>query len=227
LLDYVEHHTDLDVIAITDHDSLEGALEARELVARHRYSFELIVGEEITTLEGHLLALFLEQEVPSMRPLHQTIQAVHAQGGICVVSHPMSWLTRSVGRRALERIIASPQEDVYFDGLETTNPVAGRVTSKKAELLNRTRYGLAETGGSDAHFLPMVGSSYTRFPGHTAADLRRAIQERTTAGVHAFSVTLFSLGADQILAQQWKSMVVLPSRHVGRFVSRLLKGASQ
>jgi predicted metal-dependent phosphoesterase TrpH len=59
LLDHVERATDLDLIAITDHERIDGALRARELHAAGDYHFGLVVGEEITTRRGHLLALFL------------------------------------------------------------------------------------------------------------------------------------------------------------------------
>lgn len=226
LLEYVENQTDLDVIAITDHDSLDGGLKAREACAQKGYSFQVIAGTEITTLEGHLLALFLEKPVSSLRSLLKTIDAVHSQGGICVVPHPMSWLTRSVGRRSLERVLASPQESIYVDALEVVNPMAGRVSFKKVKHLNQTVYRLAETGGSDAHFLRQIGSACTTFPGRTAEDLRLALAERATAGILAFSTSLRDLGPGEILAQQWRSMVVLPSKHVGGFVQRLVKGAS-
>lgn len=226
LLDYVEQSTDLDVIAVTDHDSLAGGLKARELAAQKSYSFQVIAGMEITTLGGHLLALFLERPVPSLRSLRRTIEAVHAQGGICIVPHPMSWLTHSVGQRSLERVMASTGDGLYLDGLEVVNPMAGRVSFKKVKHLNGTVYGLAETGGSDAHFLQQIGSGCTTFPGWTAEDLRLALAERATAGVLAFTTSLRDLGAGEVLAQQWKSMVVLPSKHVGHFVQKLVRGAS-
>jgi predicted metal-dependent phosphoesterase TrpH len=61
VLEYVEAHTDLDVLAITDHDDVRGALKAREIWARGHYRFELVTGAELTTIEGHLLALFVEE----------------------------------------------------------------------------------------------------------------------------------------------------------------------
>lgn len=226
LLDYIEHRTELDVVAITDHDSIAGGLRAREVASQRGYSFDVIAGEEVTTLEGHLLALFLERPVPSLRSLARTIEAVHAQGGICVVPHPMSWLTRSVGRRSLEKVIASPRDDIFVDALEIINPVAGRVSFKKVKHLNQTVYGLAETGGSDAHFLRQIGSGLTTFPGRTIEDLRAALKQRTTTGILAFKTRLTELGADEILAQQWKSMVVLPGKHVGNFVQKLMRGSN-
>lgn len=226
LLEYVEDHTELDVIAVTDHDDITGGLKARDLAVQKGYSFQVIAGAEVTTLEGHLLALFLERPVPGLRSLRRTIEAVHAQGGVCVVPHPMSWLTRSVGRRSLERIMASSQDGIYVDALEVVNPLAGRVSYKKVKHLNQTVYELAETGGSDAHFLPQIGAGCTTFPGRTAEDLRRALADRSTAGVLAFTTSLRDLGADEILAQQWRSLVVLPGKHVGNFVRKLVGGAS-
>jgi len=224
LLDYVQNQTPLDVIAITDHDSLSGGLKAKDMAVQKGYDFQVIAGTEVTTLEGHLLALFLERPIPSLRSLRRTIDAVHAQGGICVVPHPMSWLTRSVGRRSLEKIIASPLESIYVDALEVLNPMAGRVSFKKVMHLNQTVYHLAETGGSDAHFLRQIGSACTTFPGRTAADLREAIARRATNGVLAFTTRLRDLGPGEVLTQQWKSMVILPGKHVGGFVQRLVRG---
>src|SRR6185295_9942460 len=60
LLAYVESDTSLDVIAVTEHDTLLAAEEARELHARGGYRFDVIRGMEVTTLDGHLLALFID-----------------------------------------------------------------------------------------------------------------------------------------------------------------------
>src|SRR5438874_11379289 len=57
LLEYVEQQTDLDVIAVTDHEDAAGGLRAQELAAKHRYRFEVVPGAEITTRHGHVLAL--------------------------------------------------------------------------------------------------------------------------------------------------------------------------
>src|SRR5512145_457311 len=74
ILEHVEYQTDLDLIAITDHDMIEGAFEAREIAAQKRYRFDVIVGMEITTLEGHLLAYDLEKSLRMMKPLDWTIK---------------------------------------------------------------------------------------------------------------------------------------------------------
>jgi predicted metal-dependent phosphoesterase TrpH len=211
LLEYVEAYTDLDAIAITDHDSLRGAYLTREAWAKGHYRFQVVLGMEVTALEGHLLALFIEEPVAGLQHIEGILEAVHRQGGLCVIPHPMSWLTRSLGRRAIERIISSPQDGVYFDGIETANQSAGaRVTLRKARELNRQRYHLAEVGGSDAHFLKAVGSAYTLYPGSTPGDLRQAILERKTQGVSGRHPTLVEIGPGQLIRQTWRGLTVTP-----------------
>src|SRR2546425_8760019 len=121
LLEYVESETDLDVIAITDHDDIRGAWKAREAWAKRSYRFDFVAGVEVTTIEGHLLALFLEAPVPSLCRVEEVLEAVHRQGGLCVIPHPMSPLTRSLDRKPIERVAASKSERVYFDGIEASH----------------------------------------------------------------------------------------------------------
>jgi hypothetical protein len=226
LLDYVEEKTDLTAIAVTEHDDLKPAHIAREQQARGRYRFEVIAGSEVTTLEGHLLALFIEEPVPSLKAVVQTIEAVHRQGGLCLIPHPMSWLTRSLGERTIERILAHEDDLVYFDGIEVANLSPGaRVTMEKAQRLNNERFHLAAVGGSDAHFLAAVGSSYTVFEGGGAEDLRRAILSRTTAGGAGRYPSLSEIGLGQMVRQQWRGLAVTPRkvglvRTVGSFIRR-------
>src|SRR3990172_9768194 len=125
LLDYVQEHTDLSLIAVTEHDDLAPALAARDACARGRYRFQVVPGAEVTTLEGHLLALYLEEPIESLRPLAETLEAVHRQGGLCIIPHPMSWLTRSIGQSVIERVQRDSREGVYFDGIEGAKQNAG------------------------------------------------------------------------------------------------------
>jgi predicted metal-dependent phosphoesterase TrpH len=228
LLDHVQEKTDLTVIAVTEHDDVRPGLEAREMCARGSYRFEVVPGAEVTTLEGHLLALYLEEPVESLRPLTETLEAVHKQGGLCVIPHPMSWLTRSVGQRKIERILRDGRDGVYFDGIEVADQSAGaRVSIKKARRLNDQRYHLAAVGGSDAHFLAVVGSAYTLFEGHGADDLRRAILARTTQGVDGRQPSLTEIGLRQVARQQVRGILVTPRkmgwrRTIASFVKRFL-----
>ena len=211
LLDYVEEKTDLDVIAVTDHDNIKGAHAARELRAKGRYSFEVVAGVEVTAVEGHLLALYVEEPPPALRPVVEVLEAVHSQGGLCVIPHPLAWLTRSLGQRTIERIMTTGGDGVYFDGIEVGNGTfAARMSVKKAIRLNQERYHLAEVGGSDAHFLVAVGSAYTLFPGSTAEDLRRAILDKRSKAASGRQPSLLEIGPGQVTRQMWRGITVTP-----------------
>ena len=180
LLDHVELRTGLDLIAVTDHERIDGALRAQELHVAGDYHFGLVVGEEITTRRGHLLALFLTDRVPALRPLEETIERVHAQGGIAIAPHPMAPLTPSLGRRSLMRLHHDPDARHRLDAIEMLNPsVAGRARRPHRTTLNELM-GLAAVGNSDAHVLENVGTGWTWFPGTSAEEYRAAILDRTT-----------------------------------------------
>jgi predicted metal-dependent phosphoesterase TrpH len=227
LFAHIESSTDLDLIAVTDHDDVRGALEARELHARGRYSFALVPGIELTTRSGHLLALWVEEPIRSFRPLHETIAAIHRAGGVAVVPHPFSPMTRSVGRRALERVLALDDAEVRPVGIEVANAtIAGTVTRGRPLRLNRERYGLAETGGSDAHFPEAVGSAVTVFEAPAGVDavaaLRRAIVDGTTYGALRRAPSLRQIGVRRLLAQQVIGLAVTPRKILGPPLRRVL-----
>ena len=183
VLEHAEHGTDLDVVAITDHEDATGGLRARELAAKRNLRLDVIPGAEVTTLHGHILALFIETEPKSFRSIERTLEAIHSQGGVAIVPHPMSWLTRSLSERTLRRVIERNEPGVLFDAIELANPSpAGRVTSRRARALNETQWRLPATGGSDAHHLPHIGAGWTEFEGSRAADLRGSIAAGSTSG---------------------------------------------
>ncbi len=179
ILDYVRDHTDLDVIAITDHDRLTGSFQALELA--NGYDFAVVPGAEITTLHGHLLGLFIDKPIPMWRPLDWTIGKIHEQGGLAIAVHPFSMLTRSIGYRTFDSIMKDRSPEIYFDAVETFNPsVAGRLCASKIQRLNRSRFHLPEVGCSDSHHLEGVGTGYTTFPGKTTEDLKKAMMANQT-----------------------------------------------
>jgi predicted metal-dependent phosphoesterase TrpH len=177
---FAEDRTDLDVIAITDHERIDAAVHARKLARERGSRVEVVVGEEITTRSGHLVGLYLEQRIKPLRSLRSTIIEIHAQGGLAIPAHPLPPYPLCIGRRPIERISADPDSRVYLDGLETFNASsAGRTHHKPATDL-AAALGLAAIGGSDAHHVTLIGTCWTTFPGQTAEDLRRAIALRRT-----------------------------------------------
>jgi predicted metal-dependent phosphoesterase TrpH len=179
VLDYTATCTDLRVIAITDHDTITAAMEARRIGAH--YGIDVIVGEEVSTLEGHLLALFIERELPPARPAAETIAAIHAQGGVCIAAHPYNWLVASLGAQDKIRRYAQPGGIWPLDGIETLNASSLLASMNTQAARAAEDLGLPACGGSDSHHLATIGAGVTRFPGHSAEDLRRAILARQTA----------------------------------------------
>ncbi|MBI5305374.1 MAG: PHP domain-containing protein [Chloroflexi bacterium] len=218
VFDFVENKTALDVIAITDHDMFDGADEARNLAARRNYRFQVLTGMEVTTIEGHLLVLGLDQPVKSLMALDKTIAQVHEQGGIVIAPHPMSWLIRSIGRNGLMRIHRNPHDEVYFDGFETMNPsLAGRVVAQQVREINARVLKLPETGGSDSHIKETIGTAVTNYPGTTAQDLLRAIHNNeTSVDGHYWTTEEIKQLARIGPAQMLQSLVKLPAKHVRR-----------
>jgi predicted metal-dependent phosphoesterase TrpH len=181
VLIYVQKHTQLDVIAITDHDQIEGALRARDLWAKGEYRFDFVIGEEITTTEGHLLGLFIETPIQPGLNMERSIDLVHEQGGLAIVAHPLHRFFRhSCQKDVMDRIHTS--KDVWFDGIETWNAsFCGIYANYIAMGANRSLYGLAEVGNSDAHTLNAIGSGITWFEGKSAQDVRWSIVKSLTA----------------------------------------------
>ena len=181
ILHHVQQNTTLDVIAITDHDVIEGSLRARDLWKRGKYRFDYIVGEEVSTKEGHLLGLFIEKRVPPGLSMERSIDLIHEQGGLAVVAHPLHPLFRhSCQREVLDRIFAA--KDTWLDGIETWNAsFCGIYANRQAMSTNRKVYGLPELGNSDAHTLNAIGRGCTWFEGKNSQDVRATIEAGLSA----------------------------------------------
>jgi predicted metal-dependent phosphoesterase TrpH len=205
----------LDVIALTDHDDIRGSFQARDEASRRGSPVTVITGVEVTTRSGHLLALWIEDEVPMLRPIAETISAIHDLGGVAVVPHPLSYLTFSVGERTLRGLAERGDADTFIDGIEVRNPsYAGRVRATRAQWLNDHVLRVAATGSSDAHHANLVGTAWTEFEGTTPEDLRTAIRARTT--VPAGRRWTLREHLDGAVRQQYRSMLRDPAKRVWR-----------
>ncbi len=194
ILDRVEHDGFLDVIAIADHERIDAALAAREIARARGLRVQVVVGEEITTRGGHLLALFLSERVPPLKSLQWSIEAVHDQGGLAIPAHPLVPLHLCAQGFVLRRLLASDNPAVRPDTIETFNPTALGRYGRKASVRFAAEHGLPELGNSDAHAVDAVGSGWTSFPGRTPEDIRAAIAAGTTAHHGTFHGSVGQLG---------------------------------
>jgi hypothetical protein len=180
VLDYIVTHTDLKVVAITDHNTNVGAVEAAEIARRHDYPVEIVVGQEVESADGHILGLWTPELVSPGMNACDTISAIHAQGGRAVAAHPFA--PRLWARAGLARGGRRVYDCELYDALEIANstPLLFWANWRARFYWTAHMPRLAATGGSDAHILPVIGTSRTYFPGETAAELRTALEERST-----------------------------------------------
>jgi predicted metal-dependent phosphoesterase TrpH len=179
LVDHAARRARLDVIAVTDHDTIEGALRARDHAAK-RARFHVIVGEEVSSRDGHIVALFLERRVRPGMSAAATVHAIHDQGGLAIAAHPF-WRTQKRTRTPGQvHGVGWLAAELDFDAIEVENGTPGFYLFN--QLAHRLNLGLgaAELGCSDAHILDAVGRAFTEFPGKTPEALREAIDSRTT-----------------------------------------------
>ena len=170
----------LDVIAITDHDEIAGALRALELAPA--YGLEVIPAIEVTTAEGDLLAFNITVKIQRDLPLVETILKVGELGGFCIAPHPMASGLGMKGLSAYSILKALRNPDVVqtLIALETYNAtVINKINNHYARILAE-HLNIAQTGSSDAHVLGAIGLGMTEFDGHTAKDVLDALYCRTT-----------------------------------------------
>jgi len=172
----------LDGVAITDHNTIAGALALKEIAPRPgKYRgrpFLVIVGEEIDTTKGEILGLFLKEEIPGGLTPDEAMAHIREQGGLVGVSHPLDRLRRSaMGQVALLEIIDE------LDFLEGFN---SRVTfpsdNRTAQALAQAQ-GLPMTAGSDAHTTYEIGRAYVEMPNFNGReDFLEALKEAQIFG---------------------------------------------
>jgi predicted metal-dependent phosphoesterase TrpH len=168
----------LDLIAITDHDRVDSGLYGRDLGPR--YGVGVIPGCEISTADGHLLALFVERPVRPGLPLEETVLRVGNQGGLCVAAHPTARWVHSLGSRRIMEALADPDVAEVLVGLEVYNFGLPVLTQNRSALELSEATGLARLANTDSHLLWTIGLCATEFPGTSPAHLHHALLRRTT-----------------------------------------------
>jgi predicted metal-dependent phosphoesterase TrpH len=149
----VEHVNDIDLDAavITDHDSIEKSLEAVE-IAKDYDDAIFVPGVEVSTADGHLLAIGVKECPEPGQPFMDTVEEVRRMGGLAVVPHPFQRSRHGVGKKKI----------LDCDAIEIFNSswVLTGLQNRRAEKFAR-RNGYAGIAGSDAHSTGMIGRAYT------------------------------------------------------------------
>ncbi len=144
-------------LAITDHDRIDGALRARDAAPD---GLTVIIGEEVRTADGDLIALFLERAVAPHRPVAETIAEVRAQGGLVGIPHPFDRFRGSMLKDPRLEAMAP-----LVDWVEAHNArVVGGQRNEQAAAFAR-EHGLPGVAVSDAHSTLEVGVAYNVLEG--------------------------------------------------------------
>lgn len=203
----------LDVIAITDHDEINGSLKALDLAPQ--FGIEVIPGVEVTTAEGDLLALNVMKLIERGRSLIETVLDVRESGGFCIAPHPMAGGLgmKSLSAYSIKQALRNSEVAQTLIGIETYNATTiDKVSNHYAHILGE-HLKIARLGNSDAHIVKTIGKGVTEFQGHTAADLLKAIRKGETI-VHK--------------TKEWTSVRILGSwaaNYIGSAFTRLANAA--
>lgn len=162
-------------LAITDHGTLDGAFRARDAALP---GVRLIVGEEVRTTKGDIIALFIERPIPHGLSIAETLAAIREQGGIAGVPHPFDVHRPSIGARLASEEMAQLARAI--DYVEIGNGRLADDTARLRASAFAALHGLAGIDASDAHTVMELGLVATSLRGtlDSADDLRACLERR-------------------------------------------------
>lgn len=143
----------LDFIAIADHNNFR----------THKLQIMTIPAEEVSSVDGHILAVFINQEIPKGLSQEETVEKIHEAGGIAIAAHPF-------------RLVNGLRKDFrnVYDAIEIKNGRCGFRCNQKTEKL-AAKLGKGGTAGSDAHFYDEVGRVWMEIDTTDPESLRKLI----------------------------------------------------
>ena len=166
--------TGLNCIAVTDHNTIDGAMEVRRIAP-----FTVIIGEEVYSSEGEIIGLFLEEKVPrGLSPL-ETVKRIKGQGGLVSIPHPFDRFRSGVlSPGALQEVLP------YVDMMEVFNARNNLGVYDRRARAFATEHGLLAVCGSDAHTAIELGRTYVEIPEFdgTPDGLKRALAQGKVVG---------------------------------------------
>lgn len=186
----VSNSLGLDAIGITEHNTLKPAEVAKNYALKGGLSVEVVIGEEITTKEGHVVGLYLTSHIPKRLSLEETLYEIHKQEGLAIIPHPFYRVGgMSIMQEAVLRVIVAQEEGIHIDGWEVhsqgiedrtwnrTKSTDTNPDSLQFYLLHADKLG-APIASSDAHRF-MVGRALTGY----SEELYSAIKSGQTAAL--------------------------------------------
>ncbi|HEX4743796.1 MAG TPA: PHP domain-containing protein [Candidatus Limnocylindria bacterium] len=164
----------LGAVCVTDHNTVAGALRLREMDT----GFRVVVGEEIYSLDGEIVGLFLEEAVPPHLPASETMDRIHAQGGLVYIPHPFS--RNRLRHMKIEQLNALVDK---IDAVEVFNAREMSKTSNAKALAFAVAHAKPGGVGSDSHRRSELGRAYVEVADFTSpAELLEALRQGTVTG---------------------------------------------
>ena len=145
----------VDVLCITDHNAIKGAVD---LVGR--LACRVIVGEELRTHAGEIIGLFLQERIPVGIQPAEAARAIRGQGGIVYIPHPYDPMRRNLSETALDSLI----DEGLVDAIEVINAKTSLRSLNERAASTAAEHGLAAGAGSDAHVPDAIGAAYVEMP---------------------------------------------------------------
>ncbi len=144
---YYSKRRGLNAVAVTDHNFLEGAYK----IAR-KTDFLVIPGMEVSSADGHIVALNVSELIPQGYSAIETVERIHEAGGVAIACHPYVYFKGCLRENVSDA----------FDAIEVINARAFpfKKSFRKAEEAAQ-RFGLSRVAGTDAHYGPQIGYGYT------------------------------------------------------------------
>jgi predicted metal-dependent phosphoesterase TrpH len=149
----------LRAVAITDHDELAGALEAQRLARKRSLPLQVIIGEEVGTEEGDLLAYFVKKRI-APGPLEDVLAEAGRQKAVCCAAHPYDFARHGIDLRGL-----APDVLGQLDAVEVLNARVPLASMNARAMGFALQHRKAILAGSDAHHPSEVGAAYAEFYG--------------------------------------------------------------
>lgn len=181
----------IDVLAVTDHGTWQGSIEARDAARQLGLPLTVIVGSEVWTEQGDVIGLFMTGDLTE-KDAPKLCDEIHAQGGLVLLPHPFKWHT--LDDELLKRV----------DLIEVYNGHTGRADNTRAQELAQYRE-LPQLAGPDAHLLEELGLARVLFEGERPAD-EAALKHAMLHATRTFVTRPCSIWAP------WKSQAVVFAR---------------
>lgn len=143
----------IDIIAISDHNTVDGSKEARRLTKKD--DLLVIPSIEISSIEGHILGFGCEEKIDRDLPAAETIDLIHDQSALAIIPHPYCFYRHGL-------LCKADYKDLKIDAIETKNArfIVGYCNNKAKNLSKNEN--LPSLGASDSHYFKFVGDCYSK-----------------------------------------------------------------